>query len=83
MEIERQELVEMSELIIDIISIIPLLLGSVLMLASGTGFISSRYPVLIGLLSFMVSGFVGIIFKKKFMMKSGWLWRFHKNIKKK
>ena len=61
----------MSERIMDIISIVPLLLGSVLLLAYGTGFISSKYPVLAGLLCFVVSGLIELIFKKKFGMKNG------------
>ena len=40
------------------------------MLASGFGFVSSRHLILTGLLYFMFSGLVDIIFKKKFRVKS-------------
>ena len=60
----------MSERKIDTISIIPLSLGSILMLASGAGLITSRYFILAGLLCFIVSGLVEITFKKKLGVKS-------------
>jgi len=60
----------MSERKKDAISIIPLSLGSMLMLASGSGFITSRYSILAGIFCFMVSGFVEIVFKNKCRVKS-------------
>ena len=57
-------MVEMGERKIDTISIIPLSLGSILMLASGAGLVTSRYFILAGLLCFVVFGLVEIISKK-------------------
>jgi hypothetical protein len=62
-------MIEMSEQLIDVISIIPLLFGSLLMLASGAGFISSRYSLLAGLLCFLLYGLIEGIFKRKFGVK--------------
>ena len=59
----------MSEQIIDAFSIVPLSLGSILMLASGSGFISSRYAIVAGLLCFTVSALVEGISKRKFGIK--------------
>lgn len=60
----------MSEQLIDVISIIPLSFGSLLMLASGSGFISSRYFLLAGLLCFLLYALIEGIFKKKFGVKN-------------
>ncbi|MBN1805831.1 MAG: hypothetical protein JW837_11315 [Sedimentisphaerales bacterium] len=56
----------MNGYIADAISIVPLSLGSILMLACGSGFISSKYGMLAGLLCFVVSALIEVIFKKKF-----------------
>ena len=59
----------MNEYIADAISLVPLLLGSILMLACGSGFISSKYGLLAGLLCFLISALIEGIFKKKFNVK--------------
>ena len=48
----------MSKHTISAISIIPLLLGSILMLAIGFGLTSSKYPVFTGVVCFIVSAFI-------------------------
>ena len=54
---------EMSEQAISAISIIPLVLGSILMLAAGFGFISN-YVIFAGVVCFIVSAVIGGISKK-------------------
>jgi len=54
----------MSEQTKDAISIIPLLLGSILLMAVGFGFISSNNVLLVGILCFIVSALIGGVFKK-------------------
>jgi hypothetical protein len=60
----------MSKHIIDIFSIVPLSLGSIIMLASGSGFISSRYAIVAGLLCFIFSALIEGVFKKKYGVKN-------------
>jgi hypothetical protein len=55
----------MSKQTISAISIISLLLGSILMLAAGSGYVSSKYPFLAGLICFIVFGFVEVVSRKK------------------
>ncbi|MCP4611869.1 MAG: hypothetical protein GY845_24465 [Planctomycetes bacterium] len=54
----------MSEQTKDAISIVPLLLGSILLIAVGFGFISSNNVLLVGIFCFIVSALIGRIFKK-------------------
>ena len=68
---------------INAISIIPLSLGSVLMLATGFGLISSRYLIAAGLASFVVFVFIEVISGKIIGIKSDQLWKSHKNLKQK
>jgi hypothetical protein len=57
---------EMSKQTISFISIIPLLLGTILMLASGSSLISAKYhPFVAGLVCFMVFAFIEIISRKQ------------------
>ncbi len=63
-KISRQEITGMSEQTKGAISIIPLLLGSILLMAVGFGFISSNNVLLVGILCFIVSALIGGIFKK-------------------
>jgi hypothetical protein len=51
----------MSKQTINVISIISLSLGSILMLAAGSGFISAQYPFVTGLICFMVFGLIEVI----------------------
>jgi membrane-bound ClpP family serine protease len=47
------------------ISIIPLVIGSVLLFAAGSGLISEKYPLLVGLGCFLLFAFIeGLSFKK-------------------
>jgi hypothetical protein len=55
---------EMSKQTLSAISIIPLLLGSILMLAAGSGLISTKYPFVAGLICFMVFGLIEVISRK-------------------
>lgn len=48
----------MSKQTISAISIIPLLLGSILLLSAGTGLISVKYPLVAGLVCFIVFAFI-------------------------
>ena len=50
---------------ISAIPIILVLLGSILMLAAGLGFISSNNAIVAGVVCFIVSAFIEKIFKKK------------------
>ena len=50
---------------ISAIPIILMLLGSILMLAAGLGFISSNNAIFAGVACFIVSAFIERIFKKK------------------
>ena len=52
---------------ISAIPIILMLLGSILMLAAGLGFISSNNAIFAGVACFIVSAFIEGIFKKKNM----------------
>ena len=54
----------MSEQAISAISIIPLVLGSILMLAAGFGFLSN-HVIFAGVVCFIVSVFINRISKKK------------------
>ncbi|MCP4610347.1 MAG: hypothetical protein GY845_16675 [Planctomycetes bacterium] len=73
----------MSKQTISAISIIPLLLGSILMLATGFGFISSKYSFVAGLACFVVFAFTESISGKIIGIKINQLWKSHKNIKQK
>jgi hypothetical protein len=59
------EMAEMHEQMISAIPIILMLLGSILMLAAGFGFISSNNAIFAGVVCFIVSAFIEGIFKKK------------------
>jgi uncharacterized membrane protein len=59
------EMAEMREQVISAIPIILLLLGSILMLAAGLGFISSNNAIFAGVVCFIVCAFIEGIFKKK------------------
>jgi len=59
------EMAKMREQMISAIPIILLLLGSMLMLAAGLGFISSNNAIFAGVLCFIVCAFIEGIFKKK------------------
>ena len=48
------------------ISIILLLLGSMLMLIKGFGFISSKYAIVAGVLCFIISVFIEILLNNQF-----------------
>ncbi len=65
------------------ISIILLLLGSMLMLIKGFGFISSKYAIVAGVVCFIVSMFLEGIFKKIIGVKSEQRWKSRKNTKHK
>ncbi len=60
----------MSKQTMSAISIIPLSFGTILMLAVGTGLISARYPLLAGLVCFMVFVFIEGLSRKKINVKS-------------
>jgi hypothetical protein len=59
------EMAKMREQMISAIPIILLLLGSMLMLAAGLGFISSNNAIFAGVVCFIVCAFIEGIFKKK------------------
>lgn len=59
------EMAEMNGQTISAIPIILMLLGSILMLAAGFGFISSNNAIFAGVACFIVSVFIERIFKKK------------------
>jgi len=59
------EMAEMHEQAISAIPIILMLLGSILMLAAGLGFISSNNAIFAGVTCFIASAFIEGIFKKK------------------
>jgi uncharacterized membrane protein len=59
------EMAKMREQMISAIPIILLLLGSILMLAVGLGFISSNNAIFAGVACFIVCAFIEGIFKKK------------------
>ena len=69
----------MSEQTKGAISIIPLLLGSILMLASGFRFISSKYFFFVGLVCFIVFAFIEVISSEKINVKSEQGWKSRKN----
>ncbi len=60
----------MSKQTISAISIIPLSFGSILMLAAGSGLISTKYPFVAGLVCFMVFAFIEGVSRKKISVKS-------------
>jgi len=59
------EMAEMHEQAISAIPIILMLLGSILMLAAGLGFISSNNAIFAGVVCFIVSAFIEGILRKK------------------
>ena len=73
----------MSKQTINAISIIPLLIGSLLMLAKGFGLISSKYLVVAGLACFAVFVFIEVISGEIISIKIKQLWKLHKVIKQK
>lgn len=53
------------------ISIIPLLIGSILLFAAGSGLITTKYhPLVIGLVCFIVFAFIEGVSRKKIGVKS-------------
>ena len=82
-KIYQQETAEMSKQTISAISIILLLLGSILLLATGSGLISSKYPIVAGLVCLIAFVFIEVISQKKIGVKSYQRWKSHKNIKHK
>jgi hypothetical protein len=71
----------MSKQTMSAISIIPLSFGSILMLAAGTGLISTKYPLVAGLVCFVVFVFIEAVSRKKISLKSDQLWKLRKNTK--
>jgi hypothetical protein len=72
---------EMSKQTISAISIIPLFLGSILMFAAGSGFISTKYPFVAGLVCFMVFVFIEGVSRGIIGDKSAQRWKSRKNTK--
>jgi len=62
------------------ISIIPLVLGSVLLFAAGSGLISEKYPLLVGLGCFLVFAFIEGLARKKSSLIDEQQWMSHRNI---
>jgi len=60
------EMDEMHRSTTGFISIILLLLGSMLMLIKGFGFISSKYAIVAGVLCFIISVFIEILLNNQF-----------------
>ena len=77
------EMAEMNGQTTSAIQIILLLLGSILMLTAGLGFISSKYAIVAGVVCFIVSMFLEGIFKKIIGVKSEQRWKSRKNTKHK
>jgi hypothetical protein len=82
-KISRQEMTGMSKQTKDAISIIPLLLGSLLMLAAGFRFISSKHIFFAGLVCFIVFAFIEGISRKRINVKREQGWKSHQNIEHK
>jgi hypothetical protein len=73
------EMAEMNGQMTNAIQIILLLLGSILMLVTGFGFISSKYAILTGVVCFIVSVFTDEIFRKIIGVEGDQRWKSHKN----
>ncbi len=69
----------MSEQAISAISIIPLVLGSILMLVTGLGFISSKYAFFTGVVCLIVSVFTEERFRKIIGIEGNQRWKSLKN----
>jgi hypothetical protein len=73
------EMAEMNGQMTNAIQIILLLLGSILMLVAGFGFIPSKYAIFAGVVCFIISVFTEERFAKIFGIEGGLRWKSHKN----
>ncbi len=73
----------MSKQTIDAISLIPLLIGTILMLATGSGLILAKYPFVAGIVCLIVYAFIEVKSRKIIVIKSNQRWKSQKKTKHK